>query len=210
MMAPDQLDILYTYSIKGDLDLLPPLYSFMRQLMQQADLQKPLWLDLGLSCHADVWPCALTGGRSTLVVLDGMGYHAANVAGVLDPSVYPKLAAQVRMGLVDDTQNWIYDIPPARDEQIIACLRPPEHGDYRLQIVLAPAEETRLSGNILYLGAVAKGVVGLARVDLRGHPRLLAHSAHALSTGAPPNPTIAGIVDFVRSEARYYDQRQSS
>ncbi len=93
------LSILYTANIRGDLALLPRLYTFLKSL--QADLRQfapedesevmlcavqprpvqTLLLDLGDSCAPDVWHCAATGGRSTLIALDAMGYHAANVTG---------------------------------------------------------------------------------------------------------------------------------
>src|SRR4029453_1362356 len=63
---------------------------------------RTLLLDLGDSCAADVWHCAATGGRSTLIALDAMGYHAANVSGLLSPESRAKLAENLmEMALVD-------------------------------------------------------------------------------------------------------------
>lgn len=202
-----QLDILYTENIGGDLDLLPPLYTFMRDLAAQRGLHKPLWLDLGRSCLPSVWPCALTGGRSTLVVLDAMGYHAANVVDALDPTARPKLEPHVRIGLVDAAHTWVYDVPPDRDEGIIACWRPADAPPRRLQIVLDPAPRTHLDANTLYLASVPKGVVGMARLLATDPPRLLTAETHPLPTATPPHPVIVGTVDFVRAEARYYERQ---
>src|SRR5688572_29658141 len=110
------LSILYTQDIRGDLDLLPRLYTFLRQIRQQAQrfedeadvmvcqVQPPdrriLLLDVGGSCAADVWHCEATQGRSTLIVLDAMGYNAAGVAGQLDTEGREKLAAAAQLALV--------------------------------------------------------------------------------------------------------------
>lgn len=97
----DKLTILYTAKIRGDLTLLPRLYTFLQKL--KAEAQHPvLLLDLGESCVDDVWHCAATGGRSTLVVLDGMGYHAANVTGFLEASQRDKLRTSLTTAMVDE------------------------------------------------------------------------------------------------------------
>ena len=95
------LTILYTHDLRGDLDALPRLYSFLRQLKAHyaseevvqvcaLDPAQPpgriLLLDLGESCAPEVWHCQVSGGRSTLVVLDGMGYDAARVDDAADRS----------------------------------------------------------------------------------------------------------------------------
>ncbi|MCY3864623.1 MAG: hypothetical protein OXG68_04210 [Chloroflexi bacterium] len=202
MDEPLSLTLLYSANIAGDLALLPRLYTFLRQL-QPLERQHTLLLDLGRSCRADVPHCRETGGRSTLIVLDGMGYHAANIAGALDRENRDKLAEIVTMGLVDETDDWLYCVPPLRDPRIRVTLRPRDDGA-RLQIILDPAASTRVDGTALYLQAIGAGQVGEAVVDLRGAPCLLRACAHPMPPDTPPNPSIAGAVEFVEAEARYF------
>ena len=202
MDEPLSLTMLYSANIAGDLALLPRLYTFLRQL-QAPERRHTLLLDLGRSCRAAIPHCRETGGRSTLIVLDGMGYHAANIAGTLDRENRDKLAAIVTMGLVDERDDWLYHVPPARDRSIRVTLRPRDDGA-RLQIILQPAASTRIEGTALYLQAVGAGQVGEAVVDLRGAPGLLRACVHPMPPDTPPNPSIAGTVEFVEAEARFF------
>lgn len=202
MEKPLSLTLLYSAGIGGDLALLPRMHTFLQRL-KPAEGQGALLLDLGGTCADSVWHCRATGGRSTLIVLDGMGYHAANVEGALDAENRDKLAGQVTLALVDATRDWRYRVPPVSDPGIIATLRPRESAA-RLQIALTPAPETRLAGNVLRLGEVSAGQVGQVLVDLRGSPRIVSASAHTMPADTPPNPSIAGAVEFVEAEARYF------
>ena len=200
MEKPLRLTLLYSANIAGDLALLPRLYTFLQQL-HPPDRRPTLLLDLGRSCSADIPHCRETGGRSTLIVLDGMAYHAANIAGAIDRANRNKLAAIVTMGLVDEMNDWLYHRPPVRDPSIRVTLRP--RGDQaRLQIVLAPAERTRFERTALFLEEVGAGQVGEAVVDLQGEPALLSARVHKMPPETPPNPSIAGTVEFVEAEAR--------
>lgn len=209
MDKPLSLTLRYSANIAGDLALLPRMFTFLQRL-GAAEGQGALLLDLGGSCAEAVWHCRATGGRSALIVLDGMGYHAANVEGALDAENRAKLAGQVTLGLVDAAQDWSYQVPPARDPGIVVRLRPRHsNGAARLQIALAPAAETRIDGNALWLRAVDAGCIGEAVVDLRKGPRLVSATAHTMPSDTPPNASIAGAVDFVEAEARYYQRQQA-
>ena len=200
MEKPLSLRLLYTANIAGDLALLPRLYTFLRRLQPPAR-QQTLLLDLGGSCSADIPHCRETGGRSTLIALDGMGYHAANIAGALERENRAKLAEIVTLGLVDETADWVCRLPPGRDARVRATLRP-RSGSARLQIVLKPAESTRVAGNAVYLRAVEASHVGEALIELGGAPALLRARVHEMPPDTPPNPSIAGAVEFVEAEAR--------
>ena len=133
MDKPLSLTLRYSANIAGDLALLPRLHNFLQRL-QAADGSRPLLLDLGGSCAESAWHCRATGGRSALIVLDGMGYHAANVAGALDADNREKLAGQVTLALVDCARDWAYHLPPVRDPSIVVTLRPrSSNGAARLQ-----------------------------------------------------------------------------
>ncbi len=199
------LTLLYTADIGGDLALLPRLHTFLQRL-KPADSQPTLLLDLGGSCAETVWHCRATAGRSTLIVLDGMGYHTANVEGTLDAENRDKLAAQVTLALVDERHDWRYHLPSVRDPSIVATLRPLASATH-LQIMMKPAENTRIDGSVLRLQAVSAGQVGEAMVGLRGGPRIASATVHDMPPDTPPNPSIAGAVDFVEAEARLFDRK---
>lgn len=196
---PDQITLMYTQDLQGDLALLPRLYTFIRQLQAQTG-GRALLLDLGRSCLPQVWPCDVTGGRATLVVLDGMGYHAANVEGMLAVGSREHLKNSISTALVDAQHAWRYHLPPERDEGIIVSVVPTPA--LRLNIVLTPSHSTHLDGNTLHLQAVAKGQVGSAMVDLSGKPLLMQHEIVPMPDGLRPEPTIAAAVELVEAEAR--------
>ena len=225
------LTILYTANIQGDLALLPPLYTFLKSLVHDlvrfapededdvmvCAVQPPpiqtLLLDLGGSCAPDVWHCTATGGRSTLIALDAMGYHAANVSDILNEEGRGKLADNpMGVALVDERH-------PHQDGGIRFSSIPDsatpfdqfERGvvNYDLQIVLAPAESTHLAGKTLYLAEVEKGHVGTAHISMGAYPHLLANAVFDLPANTPPDPTIAGTVDFITNEARLFARKQS-
>lgn len=214
------LTILYTYGLHGDLDLLPKLYSFLRQLeahyreevVQVCSLDPArapgsvLRLDLGASCSPDVWHCAVSGGRSTLVVLDGMGYAAARVEDAA--AKRERMGGGVQIALVDG------DHPHAIED--VAITAEASRGEFQtrphnLEIVLTPTDETRLDGSVLRLAAVAGGQIGAAQLtQVIGGWSLLTHEIHDLPRRILPDPTIAASVEFVISEARYAQQRKAT
>jgi len=206
MEKPLKLTILYTANIRGNLAMLPHLYTFM-QILKPTERQGTLLLDLGDSCADDVWHCQVTGGRSTLIVLDGMGYHAACVD--LADEERTKIANVVTMGLVDDRHNWHYHIPPVIDESICVSTRPDSNQSLRLLIHLKAAETTAIHGNILTLQTVESAQVGMVTLELLPIPALTNTTIHVLPDNTHPNPTIVASVDFVESEARLFQRKGS-
>lgn len=206
MEKPLSLTLLYTSNLGGDLQRLPRLYAFIQRL-KPARRQGVLLFDLGHACADDVWHCRLTQGRSMLIALDGMGYHAANVADALDTISRRKIEARITMALVDDSHDWHYQIPPVSDRSIIAAVRP-KAKRARLRICLSPANATAVQDNALYLADVRAGQVGRVRIDLHPKPRITASGIHDLPPDTPPNPSLAATVEFVESEARYYQKNR--
>jgi hypothetical protein len=202
----DHLTIFYTGNLRGDLQKLPRLYTFLQRLKQQ-HAPKPLLLDTGNACADDIWHCEYTGGRSTLVVLDGMGYHAANVSGYLQPGERYKLNNVISTGMVDAEHNWRYHVPPVRDEGIIVAGQ--QTPALRLCIVAAPSDRTRLEQGTLYCQAIEAFQVGLIRLDLTGTPSLNDFEIVDMPDGLPPDATIAASVEFVEDEARFLRKKQS-
>lgn len=218
------LTVLYTHGLRGDLDTLPRLYSFLRQLkahysseevVQVCSLdpaQPPgrmLLLDLGDSCAPDVWHCQVSGGRSTLVLLDGMGYDAARVDDATGKQA--KMGDGVRLALVDgERRHMIEDVLLTSGGGEASDSHPDR--PYTLHIDLTPAPATRLEDNHLSLAALDSsqkvGVTQLANIV--GRWTLTAHEIHELPRRILPDPTIAASVEFVVSEARYAQKRRSS
>ena len=208
MAKPLSLTLLYTANIRGDLALLPRLYTYLQQL-QGKDRRRTLLLDLGASCANSVWHCRATGGRSTLIVFDGMGYHAANVEGILACEDRAALAKQVTLGLVDRARDWAWPTAPAGDPSIRAVIQPSAR-PARLQIVLKPADGTGIEGRVLHLQAVATGQIGEVRVELAERARVAKATRHDLPPGTPPNPSIAGTVEFVEAEAQLLERKSKA
>jgi len=217
------LNILYTANIRGDLELLPRLYTLIRQLKAQPIVdedevmlcaieplaRRTLLLDLGNSCEPDVWHCAETEGRSTILVLDAMGYHAANVSGILTAESRAKLAANfLKLALVDEGHPW-------QDKNIFVTAHADGIADRAqdLRIILSPQSTTRLERHTLYLSAVNAGQVGMVQIGSRdgnGSLAIQAQEIFTMSANTLPDPTIAATVEYVLNEARYHQKRGSA
>lgn len=189
------IHLFYTANIRGQLDLLPRIFTHLRALRPADD---PHYLiDLGAACDPSAWHCALTGGRSALLVLDAMGYHAALVGSDLTPEARARLADNLlSVALADATTPWHGPHFTLAAEPLAAE-----------PLAVIPGAVTRLDGRQLTLGRVVGGQIGAAQIDPAG-PALIAHAIHDLPRSTPPDPTIAAAVDFVLAEARYYGQRQ--
>jgi len=208
MDEPLSLSLLYSANLRGDIALLPQLFTFMQRLKPGEDPGR-LILDLGNACHGAAPHCRQTGGRSMLIALDGMGYHAANIEGALDARNRRRVDAQVAMALVDSANDWRYRPPSLADASIRLTLQP-NSGPARLQICLAPAERTRMDGNVLFLRDVRAGQVGAVSVDLRQSPRVTESAIHDLPPATPPNPGITSAIEFIESEARLFHSRAAT
>lgn len=208
MDKPLNLSLLYTANLRGDLTLLPRLFTFMQRLIALAG-SGSLILDLGMACDNAVPHCWQTGGRSMLIALDGLGYHAANIDGAIDARSRMLLDRQVTMALVDSAHDWRPRLPQLVDDGILLTIRPSEKCA-RLQICLRPAERTRIDGNVLYLRDVRAGQVGAASLDLSRGPRLIDSAVHELPPDTPPNPGITSAIEFVESEARLFHRRSTA
>jgi hypothetical protein len=187
--------LLYTSHLRGDLALLPRLYSFIRSLGP-----RDLLLDAGMACDDSAWHCALTGGRSMLHVLDAMGYDAVNVQAFLSAEGRAKLADQaIALRLIAEGESW---------GQAGAFMTADTIDDeaYDLHIILAVGEATRIVGRSLHLAALSAGQVG--RVVLDGL-RIVESDILTMPAATQPDPTIAATVDFVLEEARYVQRRRS-
>jgi hypothetical protein len=214
------LSILYTHNLRGNVELLPRLHTFLRQLHKQAQrfededdvlvcqLQPParrvLFVDVGESCAPDVWHCAATGGRSMLLVLDAMGYHAAGVALTSDDR--EKLSATAQLALVDDAHPYLDNGVGVATAASAAALQPRPG----VTLILSPETTARLSDGWLYPARLNAGQVGVAHVSFAsGAACLSGHDIFDMPATTRPDPAISGTVDFVLGEARLYQKKQA-
>jgi hypothetical protein len=197
------LRILYTANLRGRIELLPRLYTFMRRLRESGDASRILLLDLGRSCDDSAWHCPATQGRSMLIALDAMGFDAANVSGQLDPTGYQRLQDNfLNLAMVDETHSW-------DGGGIMASLSEESIESKALSILLRPSSMTTLEGRRLYLAEIRGEQVGDATMQITHECVTLVESAtHDLPSTALPNPTIAAAVDFILSEARRFQQHR--
>lgn len=198
MEAP--LTIFYTGGLRGDLALLPRLYTFLCAL--RAELapagERALLFDLGEACVPGVWHCDATGGRSALLALDAIGCDAAR-ADSLSAADRAKLSGSLlRLTPVDADHPW-------REDGLCACALPEP---CELCVVLAPAAATALDGHALRLQSVQAGAIGVARIG--PGPALLDAGIYTIPAGTLPDATIAAVVDFVLDEARRFAQRRDT
>lgn len=188
----NSLTILYTENLRGDLGVLPRLHNFLRRLRTEFDAEKTLLLDLGGACVSEMWHCAVTGGRSMLVALDGMGYDAANVSVYLTPESRKKLLEMddsFRLALHEADQPYRFD---------------------GLTIDLWAASASDLHEQRLSLAQVNVGEVGVAHLSRDGGEWLLeSFGVYVLTPDTLPDPTIAGLIDFIIAEARYAQKRSA-
>jgi hypothetical protein len=195
------LTIIYTANLRGNLNLLPRLYTLMRQLSYPGRVMR---LDAGAACADTIWHCQVTGGRSTLLVLDAMGYDAANVTGYLTLTGRERITANLlNMRLLDETTSW-------HENGIAVTAGSIPDGPHDLHVVLAAHPTTTLDGKTLYLASVDAGQVGIAQVDRaegNGRLTLQLHEIRTMPATTLPDPTIAATVEFVLSEARYTQRR---
>jgi hypothetical protein len=195
------LNFLYTSHLRGNLDLMPRLYTYLTTLQRQY-AGRTLKLDAGFACDASAWHCQQTGGRSTLLVLDAMGYTAANTHDFLTDEGRERLSANLMsMAALGAGDVWIQDgIAITTSDEA-----PP--GDYELHIALYAGERTYLDGRTLHLAAVQPrqvGVVQIGPAENNGRLSIHEHKVMTMAAYTLPDPTIAATVDFVLSEARYY------
>lgn len=215
---PQAITVLYTANLAGNLDLLPRLHTFIRQLKAQPIesedevrlcalepvTQRTLLLDLGGACAPEVWHCAATEGRSMLLALDAMGYDALRVA--LSAESRARLDANfLRAALVDAEHPLIHDrIAVTADDKTPLTT-------HDLHIVLGMHEQTHLSAKKVRLASVQVGQIGVVQLSAEnGVIVLQAHEIATLPPGMPVDPTIAATVDYVVSEARLYERKRSS
>lgn len=207
----DALALLYTHNLRGELDLLPKLHTFIRELKtpyasgELGEIQV-LLLDLGDTCADGIWHCDATDNRSMVIGLDAIGYDAVNIQGNVNPDSREKLVEQLALKLIDDQHPHMFKDSIGLITQGGGFVQPSSHPE--ISINLTPQDSTEFTEDCLSLARLEAGQVGV--VVLSDSPYQITHSSiHRLPKDTHPDPTIAGVVDFIISEARYYQKRKS-
>lgn len=199
------LSVFYTQNLAGKLELLPRMATFINKLRAHANTERVLLLDVGGTCAPDVPECAQSEGRAPLILLDAMTYQAAYVGTTLSPAAREKLReSYIGMALVDEATPFV-------QEGVAFAAEPPPAHPHRLhissltasQFALVPAPDF-FGVYTLQLQTLSAGQVGQTTLALGDEPRLISAQVHALPSNTPPAPTIAGTLEFVRDELRYY------
>lgn len=204
------LTILHTQNLLGRLDILPPLATVLLRLRREA-VGRVLMLDAGAACADSSPDCVATQGRAALIVLDAIGYDAANVSGYLDGAGRAKLRDNMMDIALADPMH-----PYVADGVAFADVPPPAH-PHRLHIPFAtqgdaPTVQPVEAMGFVYavtLAAVAGAQIGETRLDVTLTGTTITHHAiHTVSHATPPDPSISGAVEFVRDEVRYYGRKR--
>ncbi|MFN8527549.1 MAG: hypothetical protein U0670_02945 [Anaerolineae bacterium] len=198
------LTILYTGELRGNLESLPYLFTYLKMLRQRMISDRTFYVDIGGACDPSVWHCEVTNGRSMLVALDGMGCAVVNVSGYPTAAVRDQLGDNVALTLVDDRH------PHVSDDLIFLSDQPTSTIEYdRLAIVLAPGDRTRLQDRVIKFTPVTGKQVGIVNLEfLDGEWMLANYTIRDLPANTPADPTIAGAVDFIVQEAQQAQKKR--
>lgn len=205
-----RLAVLYTANLAGRLDLLPRLFTVIRQVKAIAGGPTAL-IDLGNSCSPEAWECAATEGRAVLSVLDAMGYAAARLTEAESRRLTVRAVEHLR-----DMSGMIVCAAGGALPTAVAW----SAGKWRLALHAGPetfpaAQLILRVGNACRLDSDARALwtafppgdsLGVAYVtfDEEDRPVEAAFRRQVISGEARPDPTVAAAVDFVRDEARRY------
>lgn len=223
-MTTASLTVLYTVSLRGQLTMLPRLYSLIRR--ERESLQTPgLLFDLGESCTPDVWLCEASAGRAMLVAMDSMGYDAFHLGAheplagdpltlgklrdtMLTPVLTPDRPLALSKG---DAAERVFNISVISGEMSA----PPTDRVFDLSIRLEHgAEQVSASSNqVLLVDQWTAPSLMLGRLDLivsETAPRVIisAHQRQPVPPDFPADPTISSVIEFVESEARYVTRKK--
>jgi hypothetical protein len=190
------LTILYTGGLRGDLELLPRLFTFIRQL-KAAETGRILLIDAGEACIPIVWHCDGTGGRSMLVALDSMGYDA--VYAQLSEADRAKLSSRAKVAVVDQAH------PAHFDGISVSARRDP---NARLTVLLPMGVKTILEGDVLRLARLEAGEVGRIRLSAAQPDSSfqLTSEVLTLQPQTPPDSTISSMIHLIKAEAQLFSE----
>lgn len=201
--------VLYTANIRGDLSLLPRLFTLIQEHRQAQD--SPVFLlDVGDTCTPDAWVCRATQGRAPFLVLDSMGYDAAVIGGREQIPIPPPALRQLVGDMIMPVIIWdraksltkrgvTLFVAPGSAEP--TGLEPVIRIDRTTDALPQPGDPSPVLGDVPH--------AHLARVDMHWPAwAVKTASIWALPPQTPIDPTIAAVVELVEAEARHIMQGQ--
>ena len=181
------IELLITANSLGDMAYFPRLYTAIKSYRQQ--LGATLLIDTGAAWSSAAWLCVATENRAPYIILDAMGYTAAFADG-LGVAQYEKVQSLLQMQLIPPTDTRSL---PIQDSALT---------------VRAGAVQVSIEDDILVLPLPPQ--YSLLHLTIALNPlRLVDSNVIGISPTTLPDPTIAGAVDFVADEARYYQKLQA-
>ena len=183
------MHVLVTANIQGELDMLPRLYTAIRRIKDSID-GTVLLIDTGRAWSPNSWICRATENRAPYIALDAMGYDAA-VADGLSPQEFDKVSAQVQMQLVVPGVQFNF-----ASNAVGLSFVPDES-----------AETVSIQSARVRLPLPSQGAI--LHLKLENQTIAQQHTISITDT-TPPDPTIAGAVEFIVSEARYYQKKRDT
>ncbi|HLA45393.1 MAG TPA: hypothetical protein VJZ27_18230 [Aggregatilineales bacterium] len=184
------VEILVSARIQGDLEYMPRLFTAIRELKMTLPY-KALLIDTGQSASADSPICVMTENRAPYIVMDAMGYHFAfDDSMTLDNR--ERVQAGVQLRLID-----------SRETAIVML------GRYQLHVECDPTktDQPRIENNKLILPLPEKYTI-LHLTLAVDTMQIMQTSTTMVSEDPLPDSTIAGTVEFVIGEARYYQRKR--
>lgn len=186
-----QLDVFVTANIQGELDMLPRLYTALRGMKESAP-GKVLLMDTGRAWAADSWVCKATENRAPYIALDAMGFDAAFADG-LSPTAFDKASAQVQMQLIVPGAQFYFAL-----DAVGLNFMPDES-----------ASQASMQSSQVRLPMPSQGTIHHLSLDVSGQT-IAQQKTIPIPDAILPDPTIAGAVDFIVSEARYYQKKREA
>jgi hypothetical protein len=224
LTEPTNVMLLYTASLAGRLDLLPRLFTRVRQ-ERVGHTGPALLIDLGRSCMPGTWICDVTDGRGMLVAMDAMGYDAFHI-GPADPLYSQPATVQALRQAINTQfaagpwastvtrQGMIYRFAARLD--VIPPHAEPADLTVTLQLGQYPRADVETDGERRLL-AFDAGWTSLdpllGRLDIALLPEppyisVVSQAQLSISDTLMPDPTVSSIIEFVESEARYAEGKR--
>ncbi|PJF36819.1 MAG: hypothetical protein CUN49_03475 [Candidatus Thermofonsia Clade 1 bacterium] len=224
LTAETHISLFYTVALKGNLALLPRLFTFLSR--ERAAVQGlSLLVDMGCACTPEAWICQATDGRAMLVAMDSMGYDAFHI-GARDPLYQaPHIVEALQRLIVTRFAAGPWSVLVKRQGVQVALANgaqmaraAAELPEADLLIGLRYSEQAAVQAEwqapqrrLLFDCGETHAQIG--RLDVKIAPtapyiELIAHRALTLPDHTPPHPTISGVIDFVQSEARYAERKR--
>jgi hypothetical protein len=209
--------------LDGRLPILPFLFTRLRQ--ERATEGQTLLVDLGRSCQPGAWICDTTGGRGMLVAMDAMGYDAFHIGPLDALYTQPALVQQIRQVIATPLAAgpWFARVvrkgrtfvlynaaatPRTEPADLLVALR--LSGGGQVQAAWQGSRRLLLLDSELVEGSPVLGRVDIVLLAEPPYIRLVDRAVLTIPADLPPDPTIAGVIEFVENEARYAERKRGN